>query len=91
MLLVKGSPCLRSRVALDLHYVILISSVQFASLITMSPAQIQVVEVVFFALLPLAVMLILLVVFAEKWIEYIHAKFFLKEGFAMIGVELPKR
>jgi len=58
--------------------------------ISISPAQPQQIEVIIFALLPVAVMIILLVAFTRRWVEYIRAKFFLKEGSTMIEVRLPK-
>jgi len=63
---------------------------QFLSLIDLSPAQFFLVEAIIIALLPLAIMFVLIVIFSEKWVEYIRAKFFLKEGFAMVEIKLPK-
>ena len=42
------------------------------------------------ALLPVGVMLVLLFIFCERWVEYIRAKFFLKEGSTVVEVRLPK-
>jgi len=63
---------------------------QFLSLINLSPSQFFIIETIVIALLPVAVMLVLLIIFSEKWVEYIRAKFFLKEGFVMVEVRLPK-
>ncbi len=58
--------------------------------ISLSAVQVQQIEVIVIALLPLAVMFVLLLVFANKWVEYIRAKFFFKESYAMIEIKLPK-
>lgn len=53
-------------------------------------AQFHTVVSILIVLSPLALMFILLVVFLELWVDYVRAKFFFKEGSALVEVKLPK-
>src|SRR5579864_5695449 len=39
---------------------------------------------------PLALALVLLIIFCELWVNYVRAKYFLKEGTVVVEVRLPK-
>jgi len=55
-----------------------------------SPQNFSTVIVIGVALLPIVIMLALLIIFIDLWMNYRRAKNFLKYGFTMVEVKLPK-
>jgi hypothetical protein len=39
---------------------------------------------------PIILLVVLIIIFSERWLEYVRAKYFFKEGSAVIEIKLPK-